>query len=108
MTKEEEKIKLSRDIDFIKIIEDQKPDQERFEQILDDNIEIENKTVNKLDWNRNYVYFCKICKEVRSDSELITKDFRWKTILTCKNCWSERIVEWIEESLKKYYRVWKI
>ena len=85
MIKEKEKIKLSKDIDFVKIAEDQKPE-------LDNEIEEDS----------DFVFFCKDCKDI---VDVDFKIFRWKKEYFCKICWSYKIVSWIRWSLKKHFRV---
>ena len=85
MIEEKEKIKSSQDVDFLRIVEDQKPSND---ENLEDSL--------------SYVFFCKDCKDV---AEVASSVFRWKNIFKCKNCSSEKIVSWSEESLKKYFRV---
>ena len=83
MSEEKQKIKSSIDLDFIKIIEDHKPEDSEEESSV-------------------YVFYCKDCKE------LVENDFYirwWKKINKCKICWWERVVSWTESSIKKYYKL---
>lgn len=81
---EKEKIKSSQDLDFVAIVEDQKPEE----------LESENDS--------DYSFYCKDCKAIVETDFSI---FWWKKIYKCKTCWSERITLWFEKSLKKYYRI---
>lgn len=85
MIEEKIKLKSSQELDFVKIVEDQKP------VIIKDS-----------DSDSKYVFFCKDCKiAVKTESKI----FRWKKEYVCKICWSYKIVSWIEDSLKKHFRV---
>lgn len=78
---EKEKLKSNVDLDFIKIVEDQKP--ENFE-------------------DSDFVFFCKDCKEIVEAESFIS---RWKKINKCKKCWWEKVVAWFENTIKKFYKI---
>ena len=84
MIEVKEKIKSSKELDFVEIVEDQRP------EVLDSESDL------------NYVFFCKDCKDF---VDVDFKIFRWKKIYKCKECLSERIVSWSKNSLKKYFKI---
>jgi len=88
MLEEKQKLKSTQELDFVEIVEDQKPQNDKESEA--------NSNVS------DYVFFCKDCKEV---IEPIVDIFRWKKWHKCKICWSLRVVSWTERSLKKYFRV---
>ncbi|MCD5383117.1 hypothetical protein LR002_03265 [Candidatus Gracilibacteria bacterium] len=84
MINKKEKLKSSPDLDFVKIVEDQKPD--------------ESESVEDLD----FVFFCKDCKEIiKTDFKI----FGGRKIYKCLNCGGEKVVSGSEKSIKKYYRI---
>lgn len=90
-SQQKNKIALSPNIDFIKAVEDQKPEIVwNFEEI-----------VNAQWWE--LVCYCKDCKK-NIEKINITKKSKKKNEYKCSICWSNRVVRWTQKSLANYFK----